>query len=103
MPGPSGNLCNFNTGEFMPRARKKPVEIEYVQWTGKNLEDVRRFAEPVQLEIRTDFPSMKETLVIPTLEGDMDAKQGSYIVKGVKGEIYPVRKDIFKATYDFPI
>ena len=43
---------------------------------------------------------MTATITIHTLEGDMKAKQGDYIIKGVKGEFYPCRKDIFEQTYE---
>jgi hypothetical protein len=39
-------------------------------------------------------------LVIMTLEGDMAAQKGDYIIKGIKGEFYPCKPDIFEASYD---
>jgi hypothetical protein len=39
-------------------------------------------------------------LMIQSLEGVMEASKGDYIIKGVKGEFYPVKEDIFKLTYD---
>ena len=39
-------------------------------------------------------------LLIQTLEGEMIASKGDYIIKGIKGEIYPCKPDIFKDTYD---
>lgn len=39
-------------------------------------------------------------LVIPTLEGDMEASEGDWIIRGVKGELYPCKPDIFAATYE---
>jgi hypothetical protein len=83
----------------MPKARKKPVEIEYVQWTGKNINEVFSLTNAELVE--NDF--MSDELVIQTLEGDMRANKGDYIIKGVKGELYPCKPDVFEATYDFPI
>lgn len=42
----------------------------------------------------------KLTLTIPTLEGDMVAQDGDWIIRGVKGELYPCKPDIFEATYE---
>lgn len=83
----------------MPRARKKPIEIEYVQWIGNNLAEV--FELTGAELIGNDF--MSDELVIPTLEGDMKANKGDYIIKGIKNEIYPCKPDVFEATYEFPI
>ena len=43
---------------------------------------------------------MKATVTIHTLEGDVKANRGDYIIKGVKGEFYPCRQDIFEQTYE---
>lgn len=45
--------------------------------------------------------SANETIKIKTLEGIMTAQKGDWIIRGIKGEIYPCKDDIFKATYDF--
>lgn len=45
--------------------------------------------------------SANETIKIKTLEGIMTAQKGDWIIRGVKGEIYPCKDDVFKATYDF--
>jgi hypothetical protein len=72
--------------------RKKPVEIDAIQWTGDN-----------KLEI-FDFCNMSyinnQELRIQTLEGSMIASVGDYIIKGVKGEFYPCKPDIFELTYE---
>ena len=72
---------------------KKPVTIEAVQWTGKNYDEMRHFL-PCGVR-RFDV----DGLHINTLEGDMRAAPGDYIIKGVKGEFYPCKPDIFKQTY----
>lgn len=79
---------------MMPKFRKKPVEIEAIKWTGDNFGELIQFA-------KTDiwFDDLG-TLWIGTLEGDMIAKKGDYIIKGVKGEFYPCKPDIFAETYE---
>ena len=53
------------------------------------------------LEITGIYPSnYQETMVIKTLEGDMTANVGDFIIKGVHGEFYPCKPDIFEKTYD---
>ena len=83
----------------MGKARKKPVEIEYVQWLNRKLvmPDDHWFLkaeESGKIELAGD------TLLIHTLEGVMAASPGDFIVKGVEGEIYPVKPGIFWKTYD---
>lgn len=79
------------------RFRKKPVVIEamrfdrnaYLQvadWCGGRL-------------VRTDNNRVS-FLVIPTLEGDMRAEKGDWVIRGVQGEFYPCKPEIFAATYE---
>ena len=76
---------------------KKPVEIEAVQWTGDNRKEIWDFC-PLSY-INTDFESGALKLMIQTLEGTMQASIGDYIIKGIKGEFYPCKPDIFVLTY----
>ncbi len=86
--------------------RKKPVVIEAVQWNpGPN--DVR-FTFPDGTDFLVDRrPETTLTnkdnpvLLIGTLEGTMEAQAGDWIIRGVKGEYYPCKPDIFEATYEF--
>lgn len=71
---------------------KKPVVIEAIRWTGSNLDDIQCF-------VGSAFTYDKK-LIIHTLEGDHEAKVGDYIIKGVQGEFYPCKPDIFAATYE---
>lgn len=82
----------------MPKFRKKPVEIEAEQWLG-NRESWDRIME---MGLRKWKPGSmgSETFSIETLEGDMLAKKGDWIIKGVNGEFYPCKPDIFEKTYD---
>jgi hypothetical protein len=84
--------------------RKKPVVIEAIRWDGDNFNDIKSFANSNVRHYSTyeknEYIESKTTLVIKTLEGDMIASKGDYIIKGVKGEYYPCKPDIFEATYE---
>lgn len=74
--------------------RKKPVVIDAVQWNGKNTKEIEDF---VGADLKIN-PMGQE--VIRTLEGDMKLTEGDYIIKGVNGEFYPCKPDIFAKTYE---
>jgi len=81
----------------MNKYRKKPIVIEAAQWTGKLYEEIKMFC-PTAHAI---YDGRKIAyLLIPTLEGNMQCGRGDWIIKGVKGEFYPCKLDIFKATYE---
>lgn len=90
----------------MARFRKVPVEIEAVRYDGTNREEVIAFmggAKQAQIEERPlagPGRGVHDGIVIHTLEGDMTASVGDWIICGVKGEHYPCRPDIFAATYE---
>jgi hypothetical protein len=76
--------------------RKKPVVIEAVQYTGSD-------ANKIKLHHFMGFNYYFDddnNLIIKTLEGDMRASLGDYIIKGVYGEFYPCKPDIFEKTYE---
>lgn len=77
--------------------RKKPVVIEAVLWTGKNVTEISDFIKDPKDFTLEDFDRV---VVIHTLEGKMTAQPGDWIIKGVKGEFYPCKPDIFDATYE---
>ena len=79
------------------KATKKPVTIECVKWDGENIEEIKAFVGSSYIGGEKDDD---KKLVISTLEGDMLASIGDYIIKGVKGEFYPCKPDIFENTYD---
>lgn len=83
---------------MIKKYRKKPVVIEAVQYTGDNMKEIMTFAANSAREIEEDF--LGEHITIKTLEGDMKAEKNDYIIKGVKGEFYPCKPDIFKQTYE---
>ena len=80
---------------------KKPVEIEAVEFTRSNWDEIKLFtnntAQTLLIEKRLNG---KCTCIIPTLEGQHIATEGDYIIKGIKGEFYPCKPDIFEMTYE---
>lgn len=76
------------------RYRKKPVEVEAVYYTGWNQTEVMAWCGGQRAGAR------HELIGIDTLEGRMFAKPGDYIIRGVAGEFYPCRQDIFEKTYE---
>lgn len=71
---------------------KKQVVIEAIQWTGTNKAEISSFCPAI-------FDN-GINLKIETLEGVMSASIGDYIIKGIKGEFYPCKEDIFQESYD---
>lgn len=88
----------------MPKFRKKPVEIEAVQWDGSKF----ALAQIEQLNskgtrgivVGDPYDYADPTLIIIASEGDMFAKLNDWVIRGISGEIYPCKSDIFKKTYD---
>ena len=96
--------------------RKKPVVIEAIQLTSNNIKDVYEFVHSSRLLLKSTIEHSKwsdyEAIVslsgmdIPTLEDGDDGRAkhvasiGDYIIKGVKGEFYPCKPDIFALTYE---
>ena len=81
----------------MAKFRKKPVVIDAVQLLPENdaaiLNFMSEFCCPFEM-------TGDHEVVIHTLEGDMRADKGDWIIRGVKGEFYPCKPDIFAATYE---
>ena len=90
----------------MKKYRKKPVEIEALQWTGLNLHEVIGFVgesckhEYYDAAYQAGVAPPSVDLTIHTLEGDMKCSKWDYIIKGVNGEFYPCKPDIFEKTYE---
>ena len=82
--------------------RKKPVVIEAIRWDGADVDSILAFclgsASIRRPYVRTE--SNQHYLLIETREGVMTAEKGDWIIKGVKGEFYPCKPDIFDITYD---
>lgn len=81
----------------MPKFRNKPIAIEAIQFDGtkENLADILRLSSAKAIGIYTS-----RTLAINTLEGTTVAHVGDWIIKGVTGEVYPCKPDIFEQTYE---
>jgi hypothetical protein len=84
---------------MMAKYRKLPVVIEAFKWTGDQdqVEDPEWIIEAIREE-KVSFSGYE--MFIDTLEGKMAAFVGDYVIKGIKGEIYPCKPDIFEATYE---
>ena len=81
----------------MPKFRKKPIEIEAHQFTEANKDRVLNL---IQCSCSADMRGNVPIIRINTIEGQMIARPGDWIIKGVKGEFYPCKPDIFEATYE---
>lgn len=75
---------------------KKSIGIEAIKWTGTNLEKIKSF---VGENLIYDTLDSECKLLIKTLEGNMIVSKGDYIIKGIKGEFYPIKQDIFEESY----
>lgn len=87
--------------------RKKPVVIDAIQWTGRNLKEIIQFSglhksAETKWPLWEDYEDVvkREGLKIFSLEGRMDANIGDWIIKGVNGEFYPCKPDVFEKTYE---
>ncbi|MFJ9799876.1 hypothetical protein [Streptomyces sp. NPDC101145] len=86
--------------------RKRPVEIDAIHFDGSHASvlAVMHFVDAgrttTEIRIHADTDPAKTHIVIPTLEGDMKATAGDWIIRGVKGELYPCKPDVFEATYE---
>jgi len=79
----------------MAKFRKKPIVIEAIQIkdSKEGIAEILRFCPGAQL-----YPD--STIGIKTLEGNMRANIGDWIIRGIKGEFYPCKPDIFEQTYE---
>ncbi len=77
----------------MELAQKKPVVIEYIQFNENNYKECMLFIDG-NFDNTLNYPHIK------TMEGIMRISKHDYIIKGVKGEFYPCKPDIFNMTYD---
>lgn len=73
--------------------RKKPVVIDAIQWNGENFQEISEFVGEYLIET-------EKSIQIKTLEGNHILSVGDYIIKGIKGEFYPCKPDIFEKTYE---
>lgn len=79
--------------------RKKPVIVEAIQYNF-NAQEISRFVGKQLGEYQRDESNLSFYLVIPTLEGNMECSLFDYVIKGVNGEFYPCKPDIFEKNYE---
>lgn len=91
----------------MPKFRKKPVVVEAIKFDGLNMTEIGDFVgKPCKPTLESDLAYQvgKEapifSIPIHTLEGTMKAMSGDWIIKGINGEFYPCKPDIFEKTYE---
>ena len=85
--------------------RKKPVVVDALQWDGTNFDEICNFMQKfygskLNYENMSEHASKTGELFIQSLEGVMRASKGDYIIKGIQGEFYPCKPDIFEVTYE---
>ncbi len=80
----------------MAKFRKKPIVIEAVQWLGDNFAQVAALSD----DIFGPYGQENAHLEIQTLEGRMRTDHGDWIIRGVRGEVYPCKPDIFEKSYE---
>lgn len=86
----------------MPKYRKKPVVIEAFQWKEKG-DFIEWFNLPKWIVDKYNDGTLiflNDGVSIKTLEGEMKADINDYIIKGIQGELYPCKPDIFDQTYE---
>lgn len=85
----------------MAKFRKKPVVIEAIQFFDQSEELINIQDFMGNIDITVDYKNIDDPkLKIETLEGTMNASLGDWIIKGVNGEFYPCKPDIFEKTYE---
>jgi hypothetical protein len=82
--------------EDLRQYRKKPLVIEAVRWEG----DFLALSNNLPLEAHLVLHTHDTDLIVRTLEGPLRCNVGDYLVRGIKGEWYPVRADIFEESYE---
>lgn len=85
--------------------RKKPVVIEAIQWLDNTTEIIKFCGDKCSYNVAdaawiVNEGVPHEELIIHTLEGDMKVSRGDYVIKGIEGELYPCKPDIFVKTYE---
>ncbi len=80
--------------------RKKPVEVEAVQWTGENVEELKKFFNGSKNGTNVYLLPETNRVSIVTRKSTVIAEIEDYIIKGVKGEFSPCKPDIFEKTYE---
>ena len=87
---------------MVDKYRKKPVEIEAIEFDGTedNFKEILKFMSSNLIAYEERFGGSILSLGLRTLEGTMNVSLYDYIIKGVEGEFYPCKPDIFNKTYE---
>jgi hypothetical protein len=98
-----GCKCDCHIGSTMAnKYRKKPVVIEAIQFDGYNHREIYEWSEG-NVSSCKPWKENYGWLKMETLEGTMEAGEGDWIIKGIKGEFYTCKPDIFQATYELVV
>ena len=81
--------------ELVKKYKKKPVVISALRFDGENVDDILEWTDGASL-----YEANTDELFIVTLEGDMLVGPGDFVIRGVAGEFYPCKNDIFEKTYE---
>ena len=86
---------------MVKKYRKVPAIVEAIQWDGHNRDEIMEFAhgQVIFKYTRIDDRKVYGPLTVQTYEGLMIAHKGDYIIKGVAGEIYPCREEVFEKSF----
>lgn len=84
----------------MAKFCKKPVVIEAVQWSGSNWHEILDFVVSQGGAIHTVQEDHEFVVKVKTLEGEMTGRPTDWIIRGIAGEFYPCRDEIFQETYE---
>ena len=80
--------------------RKKPVVVGAMRLPEENEDPAQELIDWLNDQERVVLSGRNGSLIIQTPEGDMTANPGDWVIKGVKGELYPCKPDVFEATYE---
>lgn len=84
----------------MAKYRKKPLIIKAVQFCNDSLENMEALQDLGLDPVRISYKDREPVLKIETLEGEMTASIGDWIIRGINGEFYPCKDDVFQKTYE---
>lgn len=84
----------------MSKYRKKPVVVEARQYTGNNKNELLAWINAEKTDLYDSAYTHTGIIVIKTLEGEMNCIKDDWVIKGIKGEFYPCKPDIFERTYE---
>ena len=94
------NIGDFNRYiDWFPKSRIDPNETR-IRELEREVAELRRYKEEQEEKENPRVKKYRKKVVIQTLEGEMVISKGDYIIKGIKGEYYPCKPDIFEESYE---